>query len=1228
MPEKEKSGSPIDISTLALLAVAIGGAVLGHAALESSRPSEREALQQKALGDQIVPARLWQDPFEVALAYHGRIHGTTNIHFNQPEQSNAPIHRVPELAEQIRRHSGTGGHTNQVTVLEVMVSGGSYAEDAELRHRARYATLSALEVSGYAPLDAEHIGYVEKWWPRGKSLEEAADLIPMLESNKPEGETGTLVVPFEWFMPNQLQVPTRGGDVLVLWLSTDDFDDHLATRLAQFNHYLRSLIYHDSVSRSDQPPSGWPSWLHFKLINPELRSPVDELRQWSNIATDSGEPGPSSGYVPITNALAGLEIYSSWSTTADAVLAPGTNEVRRASVSNLFARAGVTFCNATCTDDELVETLIDEFALRGTDLTDTNQCIALVSEWDTEYGRALPLTFAAMVKYRQNDYFTAKTFVDSGFEELCDKLGRNAIDIYGYLRLRLSLQSWLLLDNRRRGGDNSALRACLARDFNRIMKNQRLFDYGFTITPLDFKTLHPQAASSALPTGRQVRLNRLLLENAFPRGIVKNVWCDTVAQLEREPQSWPANVWRFNYLRGVDGKASAETETREPAGKSEDQKAAKGDDTARAEGHSQLDYMPRLAAEIEEKEESWEGDHHALKAVGILGSDVYDKLLVLQSLRPNFNDELFCTTDLDARLLHPSQLKWTRNVIVASSFGLALNERLQREIPPFRDTYQTGEYLACLAALGCPDTTNLDSLTPRLFEIARDGAFDLSNDPEATTAVNIHPPNPPITLGGVVGKWDKVHLPLLCIMTLAMVGVFSPRTRGVFSAAAQAFAPETVKLPGPLRAVPPWVFRTVSLGLLVLLAGYTCFALANIFSSVGKPFTLLRGVSLWPTEIIRIFSGCLALVFLFKARRDLLANKTSLNRDYNLRGPLAKPYIRFLWERERGQPMTQGLEKVREWFQWTAPIRERLESSPEKSDLKHAYDMLTLKYQWWISIARWDHDVEDAQQNPLPGKALGRRYNLLDYWPHRMLRALLPTIFYMLLAGSIFNLFPQPFVPYRGPLGRELDHAALIFSTALQTFLIFFVVDASCLCRRLIDYLAKYPVKAYSPSTKRAAKNVNSASHADCLAECKTIQLIGSRSEAVGKLVFYPFAILFLTILSRSSWFDRWDWPRSILLITALNSCFAIWAVWQLRGAAERARKAVLDRLNERLLEALASPNPNPSPEYIRGLIEQVESCQDGAFAPISQHPAIKAVLLAASGIGLQPVLEYLAPQL
>ena len=123
---------------------------------------------------------------------------------------------------------------------------------------------------------------------------------------------------------------------------------------------------------------------------------------------------------------------------------------------------------------------------------------------------------------------------------------------------------------------------------------------------------------------------------------------------------------------------------------------------------------------------------NGVKAIGIVGSDVYDKLLILQALRSRFKDKIFFTTDLDARYLHADQKEWARNLVIASNFDLSLRPALQQSTLPFRDGYQTATYLAALMALeGKPldywSGKMKDWLRPQIFEIGRTEAVHLAS---------------------------------------------------------------------------------------------------------------------------------------------------------------------------------------------------------------------------------------------------------------------------------------------------------------------------------------------------------------------------------------------------------------------------------------------------------------------------------------------------------------------
>lgn len=119
-----------------------------------------------------------------------------------------------------------------------------------------------------------------------------------------------------------------------------------------------------------------------------------------------------------------------------------------------------------------------------------------------------------------------------------------------------------------------------------------------------------------------------------------------------------------------------------------------------AEGQSQFDYLRRITEALKECNEKlhFEGAGR-IAAIGVLGSDVYDKLLLLQALRPEFPDVTFFTTDLDELLLPQDKLRYTRNLLVASGYGVTLIPELQKDVLPFRSSYQTSIFLATTLAI-------------------------------------------------------------------------------------------------------------------------------------------------------------------------------------------------------------------------------------------------------------------------------------------------------------------------------------------------------------------------------------------------------------------------------------------------------------------------------------------------------------------------------------------------
>ena len=209
----------------------------------------------------------------------------------------------------------------------------------------------------------------------------------------------------------------------------------------------------------------------------------------------------------------------------------------------------------------------------------------------------------------------------------------------------------------------------------------------------------------------------------------------------------PENFHPFVYLRGLDGQTVGGSSDAKDDGADQGRSGRSSPasleelrrwapDANKAAGQAQFDYLGRLGDQIHALKKQFKykntGD---LKAIGIVGSDAYDTLLILQALRPRFPGLIFFTTDLDVRFIHPKERDWARNLIVTSAYGLALHPDLQGDVAPFRDSPQTAQFAACLAALGNPILANLTEVPPRRFEIGNRSAIDISLSTPATALI-------------------------------------------------------------------------------------------------------------------------------------------------------------------------------------------------------------------------------------------------------------------------------------------------------------------------------------------------------------------------------------------------------------------------------------------------------------------------------------------------------------
>lgn len=918
-----------------------------------------------------------------------------------------PLRAVQRHVNEVRSNGGDAHHraadgrvldpsdSPDLLVLPVAIPGGSSLNQHETRLRSRYAVLAALDFAGYRPARRSTLSFLHFGaWP------------PAVESDRDTAPGPELVVPYEKFEPDPLQPRRRRSKVvLVLWIREDALHDNPYARLEEL---VAAFVGPERVSRST-----------VRYLGP---TSSDGLERMVGLVSEEGLPC----------RIRDLRAFSSWATADLASMGFTEADLHRAGIKATIA-----------SDVDVIRALLAELELR--DIDPTEDKVALISEWDTSYGRTLPRTFAALIH---------------------------------------------------------------------------------------------AATLNADPEADSVARRWDLVEPAYKA-------------ITDSHAGWPPKLSRAIYLQGLDGRTPFSDSTgagQNPASSSEQQPDVAA--LERPEGQSQLDYARRLAVSLRLRE------GRDLKAIGILGSDVYDKLLLIQALREQFPHALFFTTDLDARLLHPTQIRWTRNLIVASSFGLRVIEEAhaeggvfhdrQLQLPPFRDGYQSSLHLAALMALG----ERLDARTfntPKVYEIGRTDAI-LLRPREATTGP-----------GGIGGAFRS--------RSAAIAGTFA-----VASVALLLFVAWRL-LSGEFECT--WG-RMIGAG--TTLVAWTAIAVAALrFADAQEPFALLEGVSIWPTEIIRMVGAGLALYFLARATCRLRDNDQQLTREFHL---------------DTASRSDGGL-------------------SPWQALRRMASDVPATLFGQWQETGK-KADVRELWAEYL---ALGEARN-------RRVRVVIAALVYGVIAGVVFRFLGTPVVPYRGNVAWFADVIALFACVFSFILLIFYVVDVVLLDSWFIKKLSTAPSR-WPAQALRACTRSDHGTDA-FLRDWLDVNFVAKRTDLVGSLVIAPFLVLALLIVSRLSYFDRWDWPVSLMVVLGTHSIIAIASVLMLRRSAERGRHRALERLGRQRLGCVAADDGTRL-RFIDRLIEDIASVRQGAFAPLPQHPVVGAFLLPFGSITAVGILEFLA---
>lgn len=1232
-----------------LAAAAVTALVLGMRLepqpFEKLRPQERvsDATRRVSAG---IEARLWEDPFAAVRREDGRLAAgceKAKMISAWCGLAGVPLNNAELLPD------ASSVDAAQHLLLFATMQGGQFLGAEEMRRRMRFAVLSGLQSAAYIPADS---GRVQLFKVLMASL---GDTAPAPSTPIGSDEDGFLRVPYEhWLLdelhPSQHLAPGRYRTITVFWIDENKLPvprklDALASLLGQVRGRLGARCDLEPASEPGSPSCAprLAYWPHIALLGP---SNTDAL-QW---------------------ALRDLKIRAAEGTIDDV-----QRKVQRA--EKAASDALVALENSAAQSSDAAATQIGK--------TSDKQREAMLRKAMVEGSQQTPLyrRHLGLRRLQEDTHVGYQLLVGARFfnagatvqHDLVPEIG-DTDDLSGLVHKHLAevAKQAKRLDAVLKTKEESnvvqpkgdeQLTSTIATD-DRLVK-------------LLVQELHARIDLGkrrvVLLTERDSQYGRALAYS-FERCLLGQSPCQEAGKVQ-PGVSPPVKV---HFFRGLDGVTGREQGGATPAAR----EAIKGDAPLIEwpESTAQLDYLRRVAQSLRASE--LEDGKAPIGAIGVLGSDVHDKLLILQALHDSYPDKVFFTTDMDARLLHPQALSFTRNLVVASSLPLLLPERvtvrnpdmrmevsLGEGVPPLRDVYQSAAYLAARAA-SCSEQScrvreraALQQLldAPALYEVGRSRAVQLDSQGRE------------LQLGG-----ERFSQRLVSALLLAL------------SAVAWLWWPSTPSLRqlrrhlrnGRVQSLPDAFGRFM----VVLHGGALIYVLGTMVEFL-HPGRLNYNLLVLACLAVML---CLALWLRLRARQSRAQTPATVPRDAIALALLVICVLTLaLWQATGGEGCYQcepvaWLEGVSAWPShwlhsfalvvclvaldhvwhegWRGLLRDqrwlhlRVAFAPHQGTSTGAVAklrQLSLLETMRLGLLPWRPRERDSREVVEAWHVFRLRSS---GWPRlgRLLLLYLLTLSLSYLAFRLFSEGLMPEVPVRGADHKRLVSTTLYLVLLLFPLLVVAVADGTGLVRQLIAHLGQgrsiYPEKCREhfvsalghrhrdlwlrgfhadPRERELVPDAPTAPDSGhrhtLLDDWIDIQLVARSSARAAPLVLGPFIVLALMVLARSRVFDNWALTPVIVVTVGVYLLWLIAVSLGLRNAAERERENALASMQADLLWLRGSGGrwAELIPSF-EAMMQQVRETRVGAFANVLDQPLLKAALLPVAGAGLSKLVDSL----
>jgi len=1142
-----------------------GGAVILSLVISTFALTREPFLEPRPIGAQFqaqlpIEARLWQDPFDALERYRKKLKDISNT---EGEKICSPT--IATLPDQ----------TTLPEMMVALVEGGPYADEVEQRRRIRYALLAGFKNSNRVPAQEQYIHCLR--------LAKDFSLRPVQEKFQD--------IPYEMFVSNPLDpvVPLEGApppanQTIVFWLKQDALGSTPLQNLKALHitlDYKLVEVYGSSMPRAGPPEARSV----MRVIGPATSTVLRDMfqEQADNKASDD------------------IEIYSPLATADNEILEKNLRSVNKDANASKYKQP-MKLLRTVNDDGTMTKLLLDEMKLRHVDPATGLRCspdrlrqvwsncdefgwpranrIALISEWDSFYSRALIESFKAQVALDANlskekekalvnqwvlrfSYLrgldgrlpeeAASSDKNAGTDASKNNKDANKIDLsplekadgnsqFDYLRRLADHIAQVDKNYRSKGESGIGAIGILGVDaYDKLLALQALkarmpYKLYFS-TDLDARMLQRGQAETTrnliLAAPYALTLTRALQQDVppFRESLQSSVFVSVMAALA--PQPFEAKRAKFDYSKS----------------------------TLLSPGIYEIGisgFIPLTSSIADSRPESCEAP-----------------TLLPEGVRPNDLMSLRCLQD-PALPPYPEPSKANR----------ALFENLQ--------SFFFAGPLAVLLLI-------FAAFVVWSWTVVRQDDGETTYNWVRGVPMSLY--IAAALCAFIATRFWQAEFLWFAFLAILLGIISSNLVRRSEAPAEDPYANSLHNLPD---ASAWYIVVPLAMFILVLLLAYQMRSTLTE-SGMGEPMYFMEGISAWPTVALRLAAVLISLSALAWGWRNLSVNRAEIEFTYHLFSDMKK-YRTSLY----GQ--IQDFVRKGRAHHW----------SVHRWCNELGRGLLFVFFPLLRASEEWSKSDLSPQITCLDGRKM---IYIVPFWGEhcvcgsfgaRMLRAFFLTWIFVVVTSVLYVVWPMESIPVRGD--SKVWMLSWLIPTLAFQLLVFWVVDANQLLTRFIRHLSDHHA-VWPEMMQQEHKLIFGQLKHPCIDEWVDLQLIAKRTSAVSRLIYAPTVVLLILLASRSSLFDNWPTPPSIIITYLLIALILLTSALSLRRAAEKARTVALQRIDAYLLATPADPVYYDKFRMIR---DRIATLNTGSFSRYSEEPLVRALLLSLTGIGGSVLVDAL----